>query len=160
MSNGNGKNGGTAEQTGLSRIVQYVVPEEPAVVEAPPDNPRGEGMNKIVATLLVALAITALAIIALTIIRPAPPPETARVSVSTLVLREGPGLQFKPRYILPLNWGVSMLREEHKSPDGEWWVKVSVDTQEGPQEGWVSRKYLYKWQGKGGAVPMSGASGG
>jgi hypothetical protein len=75
---------------------------------------------------------------------PKPPaPPSPRVGVPTLFLRDGPGTQFEPRYLLPLNWEVSKLNEEHRNPNGEHWVRVSVKTKDGEKEGWVDQKYLY-----------------
>jgi hypothetical protein len=65
----------------------------------------------------------------------------ARVTASTLYLREGPGPQYQATYLLPRNWRVSML-EESLTDSGEVWVKVRLETRQGLQTGWVNRKYL------------------
>jgi uncharacterized protein YgiM (DUF1202 family) len=67
---------------------------------------------------------------------------SARVTASTLYLREGPGTQYTATYLLPQNWQVSILGETQTASDGEVWVKVRLETQQGMQEGWVNRKYL------------------
>jgi hypothetical protein len=66
----------------------------------------------------------------------------ARVNASSLYLRAGPGTQYEATYLLPQNWQVSMIGEPQTAPDGEVWVRVRLDTQQGVQEGWVNRKYL------------------
>ena len=66
----------------------------------------------------------------------------ARVTASTLYLREGPGPQYQATYLLPRNWQVSILGESQTDSDGEVWVKVRLETRQGLQTGWVNRKYL------------------
>jgi hypothetical protein len=67
---------------------------------------------------------------------------SARVAASRLYLREGPGANYVPIYLLPYNWPLSILGESQVSNDGEVWIKVGLQTEQGPQEGWVNRKYV------------------
>jgi hypothetical protein len=66
----------------------------------------------------------------------------AWVIANSLYLREGPGMEFVPTYLLPENWGVSLVGDFQMDNSGEVWAKVLVQTDEGLQEGWVSRKFL------------------
>ncbi len=67
---------------------------------------------------------------------------SARVAASRLYLREGPGANYVPIYLLPYGWPLSILGESQVSNDGEVWIKVRLQTEQGPQEGWVNRKYV------------------
>lgn len=66
----------------------------------------------------------------------------ARVAADRLYLREGPGTEFVASYILFENWGVSLMGEYRPDERGEVWARILVETGQGPQEGWVSRKFL------------------
>jgi len=66
----------------------------------------------------------------------------ARVAADRLYLREGPGLMYVATYLLPENWGVSLIGDYQTDDYGEVWARVLVQTGEGPREGWVSQKYL------------------
>jgi len=66
----------------------------------------------------------------------------ARVAADRLYLREGPGMEYMATYLLPENWGVSLIGDYLTDNNGEVWAKVSVETDEGPREGWVSRRYI------------------
>lgn len=65
-----------------------------------------------------------------------------RVAASRLYLREGPGANYDPTYLLPYDWPLSILGESQVGNDGEVWIKVRLQTEQGPQEGWVNRKYV------------------
>ena len=67
---------------------------------------------------------------------------SARVAASKLYLREGPGVNYAPTYLLPYNWPLSILGESQVGNDGEVWIKVRLQTGQGQREGWVSRKYV------------------
>jgi hypothetical protein len=67
---------------------------------------------------------------------------SARVAASRLYLREGPGANYAPTYLLPYGWPLSDLGESQVGNDGEVWIKVRLQTEQGPQEGWVNRKYV------------------
>ena len=67
---------------------------------------------------------------------------SARVAASRLYLREGPGANYVAIYLLPYNWPLSILGESQVGNDGEVWIKVRLETEQGPQEGWVNRKYV------------------
>jgi hypothetical protein len=45
-------------------------------------------------------------------------------------------------YLLPKNWGVSLIGDYRTDDYGEVWARILVQTNDGPQEGWVSRRYL------------------
>ena len=66
----------------------------------------------------------------------------ARVAVGSLYLREGPGAEYVATYLLPEDWEVSLLGDTQMDNNGDVWAKVVVETEQGPQEGWVSRRYL------------------
>jgi hypothetical protein len=66
----------------------------------------------------------------------------ARVAADRLYLREGPGMVYMATYLLPENWGVSVIGDCQMDDYGEVWARVLVQTDDGPQEGWVSRRYL------------------
>jgi hypothetical protein len=66
----------------------------------------------------------------------------ARVAADRLYLREGPGMEFVATYLLPENWGVSLVGDYQTDNSGEVWARVLVQTDEGLQEGWVSRRFL------------------
>src|SRR5262245_35269083 len=66
----------------------------------------------------------------------------ARIIADSLYLREGPGTNYVATYLLPGNWGVSLMGDYQTDDRGELWARVTVETGEGPQEGWVSRKFL------------------
>jgi hypothetical protein len=66
----------------------------------------------------------------------------ARVAADRLYLREGPGMGYIATYLLPENWGVSLIGDYQTDNNGELWARVLVQTDEGPQEGWVSRRFL------------------
>jgi hypothetical protein len=67
----------------------------------------------------------------------------ARVAAERLYLREGPGMIYVATYLLPENWRVSLVGDYERDDFGEVWARVLVQTNEGLQEGWVSRRYLH-----------------
>lgn len=73
-----------------------------------------------------------------------PPPfeSRARVASAALYLREGPGMAYSASYLLPENWRVSLTGDYEKDMDGYIWAKVLVQTDQGLQEGWVSRRFI------------------
>ena len=66
----------------------------------------------------------------------------ARVAADKLYLREGPGMEYVATYLLPENWGVSVMGDYQTDNNGDVWARVLVLTDQGPQEGWVSRRFL------------------
>ena len=66
----------------------------------------------------------------------------ARVAADKLYLREGPGMEYVATYLLPENWGVSVMGDYQKDNNGDVWARVLVLTDQGTQEGWVSRRFL------------------
>ncbi|MGH9834653.1 MAG: hypothetical protein ACREBD_00185 [Blastocatellia bacterium] len=66
----------------------------------------------------------------------------ARIATERLNLRAGPGVQYIVINILPRNWEVAVLRQLHITNDGEVWVEVMVETNQGWQRGWVSQRFL------------------
>jgi len=67
---------------------------------------------------------------------------SVRVAASRLYLREGPGANYAPTYLLPYDWPLSILGESQAGNDGEVWIKVRLQTEQGQREGWVNRKYV------------------
>ena len=66
----------------------------------------------------------------------------AWVAADRLYLREGPGMEYVATYLLPENWGVSVIGDYQTDNSGDVWARVLVLTDQGPQEGWVSRRFL------------------
>lgn len=66
----------------------------------------------------------------------------AWVAASSLYVRPNPGFQYNPVYVLSQEAEVYLVGETHRDQYGEDWVKVQVNTEFGPQQGWVSGKYL------------------
>src|SRR5262249_32261024 len=66
----------------------------------------------------------------------------ARVAADSLYLRQGPGIEYVATYLLPENWDVSLVGDYQTGNDGELWARILVKTDEGLQEGWVSRRFL------------------
>ncbi|HKQ76977.1 MAG TPA: SH3 domain-containing protein [Blastocatellia bacterium] len=66
----------------------------------------------------------------------------AWVASDSLYLREGPGTNYFATYLLPRNWGVSLTGDYQPDDRGEVWVRVTVETEQGRQDGWVSRRFL------------------
>lgn len=66
----------------------------------------------------------------------------ARVAADSLYLRSGPGSWYRAIYALPRDWPVALLRQSHLNNNGEVWVEVMVETDQGIQKGWLSRQYL------------------
>jgi hypothetical protein len=74
--------------------------------------------------------------------RNAPVVAQARVAADRLYLREGPGMIYVATYLLPEHWRVSLMGDYETDDYGEIWARVLVQTDQGTQEGWVSRRYL------------------
>lgn len=66
----------------------------------------------------------------------------AQVLSDSLNLRAGPGYQFYVVNILPRYLTVAVLQQLHIANDGEPWVEVMIDTNQGWQRGWVNRRFL------------------
>ncbi len=66
----------------------------------------------------------------------------ARVTADSLYLREGPGTEYIATYLLPYDWPLTLLGESHLDRDGDVWVRVRLETEQGLQEGWVNQRYL------------------
>lgn len=64
------------------------------------------------------------------------------VVADNLNMREGPGNYSPVTYILPRGTRVTALGETYREVDGEVWIQVRISTNEGPQVGWVSRRYI------------------
>jgi Bacterial SH3 domain len=68
--------------------------------------------------------------------------EVRYVTADNLNLREQPGIYAQAGYILPRGTEVALLGESHQEPDGDVWLKVRVETFEGPYVGWVNQQYV------------------
>jgi uncharacterized protein YgiM (DUF1202 family) len=68
--------------------------------------------------------------------------DTRYVTADALNLREGPGDMFVVSYILPRGTEVTLFGEEHRDLNGNVWLRVSVETLEGRQSGWVHGRYV------------------
>jgi len=66
----------------------------------------------------------------------------SRVMAERLNLREGPGYERRVISVLPRDWEVAILRQSHITPNGDVWVEVMAQTDDGWREGWVMRQYL------------------
>lgn len=68
--------------------------------------------------------------------------EIRHVAADNLNMREQPGIEFQATYILPRGTQVQLLGESQYSFDGDVWLRVRVETLEGPRDGWVSQRYI------------------
>jgi hypothetical protein len=66
----------------------------------------------------------------------------ARIAADRLYMREGPGTEFVATYLLPEKWSVTLVGDYQTDNSGEVWARVLVQTDDGLQEGWVSRRFL------------------
>lgn len=64
------------------------------------------------------------------------------VIADNLNMRASPGNYGQVTYILPRGTRVELSGESQQEPDGNFWVQVRVETYEGPQVGWVYRRYI------------------
>jgi Bacterial SH3 domain len=64
------------------------------------------------------------------------------VIADNLNMREQPGSNAQVGYILPRGTKVALLGESHQEFDGDLWLKVRVETFEGPYVGWVNHQYV------------------
>jgi hypothetical protein len=64
------------------------------------------------------------------------------VIADNLNMREQPGFYAQASYILPRGTEVALLGESHQERDGNVWLKVRVETFEGPYLGWVNQQYV------------------
>lgn len=64
------------------------------------------------------------------------------VVANELNMREAPGNYSPATYILPRGTRVTLLGETYRETDGDVWVQVRIETNEGLQIGWVNRRYI------------------
>jgi SH3 domain-containing protein len=64
------------------------------------------------------------------------------VTADNLNMREQPGSGAQVGYILPRGTNVALLGESYQEFDGDVWLKVRVETFEGPYVGWVNQQYV------------------
>jgi hypothetical protein len=64
------------------------------------------------------------------------------VIADNLNMRASPGNYGQVAYILPRGTRVELLGESYREPDRDLWVQVRIETYEGPQVGWVNRRYI------------------
>jgi uncharacterized protein YgiM (DUF1202 family) len=64
------------------------------------------------------------------------------VVADNLNLREEPINDARVNYILPRGTKVTLLGDSYQAIDGGVWLKVSVETFEGTQVGWVNQRYV------------------
>jgi hypothetical protein len=64
------------------------------------------------------------------------------VTADNLNMREQPGSDAQVGYILPRGTNVALLGESHHEFNGDVWLKVRVETFEGPYVGWVNQQYV------------------
>ena len=72
----------------------------------------------------------------------APSGAVGYVTADNLNMRIAPGQQSQAIYILPRGVRVEYVGESYQEPDGDFWVQVRIQTNTGPQVGWVSRRYI------------------
>jgi hypothetical protein len=65
-----------------------------------------------------------------------------QVTADNLNMRASPGKSGQATYILPRGTRVEVFGESYQEPDGDLWVQVHIETNEGPQVGWVNRRYI------------------
>ena len=68
--------------------------------------------------------------------------EIRYVTADNLNMREQPGSDAQAGYILPRGTKVALLGESHQELNGDIWLKVRVETFEGPYVGWVNQQYV------------------
>jgi hypothetical protein len=68
--------------------------------------------------------------------------EVRYVNAYRLNLREMPNEYSNVKFILPRGTPTELLNEAQQDLDGDVWVKVRVQTNEGPQDGWVNARHL------------------
>ena len=68
--------------------------------------------------------------------------EIRYVTVDNLNMREQPANNAQASYILPRGTKVEFLGESHHELNGAVWLKVRVETFEGPYVGWVNQQYV------------------
>ena len=66
----------------------------------------------------------------------------SRVEAESLNLRDQPGLERRVIAVLPRHWEVAILRQSHVTPNGDVWVEVMAETDDGWRKGWVIWRYL------------------
>ena len=66
----------------------------------------------------------------------------SQVIADNLNMRASPGNSAQATYILPRGTRVEVLGESYQEPNGDVWVQVRIETYEGPQVGWVNRRYI------------------
>lgn len=66
----------------------------------------------------------------------------AYVTADNLNMRVAPGNYSQVTYILPQGTRVTLLGETYRELDGDMWVQVRIQTNEGLQVGWVNRRYI------------------
>ncbi|MFN0119805.1 MAG: SH3 domain-containing protein, partial [Blastocatellia bacterium] len=71
-----------------------------------------------------------------------PAPEIRYVSAGNLNLREEPGNSARASHLLPRGTPVTLLSESRQDSDGDIWLRVSVDSADGPLTGWVDQTWL------------------
>ena len=70
------------------------------------------------------------------------PTNTRYVTADDLNLREDPSNWAVVSYILPRGTEVTLLGEAHRDLNDNVWIRVSVETLEGRQSGWVHERYV------------------
>jgi len=70
------------------------------------------------------------------------PTNTMYVTADDLNLREDPSNWSVVSYILPRGTEVTLLGEAHRDLNNNVWLRVSVETLEGKQSGWVHERYV------------------
>ncbi len=64
------------------------------------------------------------------------------VDADNLNMREQPTSGARVKFVLPRGTNVTLLGDSQQNNNGDVWVKVSVETYEGIQDGWVILNYL------------------
>lgn len=64
------------------------------------------------------------------------------VNADNLNMRVSPGEYSRVFYILPRGTRVEYLGETYQEPDGDLWLQVRIQSNEGLQVGWVNRRYV------------------
>jgi uncharacterized protein YgiM (DUF1202 family) len=71
-----------------------------------------------------------------------PNTDSRYVVADNLNMREEPINDARVNYILPRGTKVTLLGDSYQAIDGGVWLKVSVETFEGTQVGWVNQRYV------------------
>jgi hypothetical protein len=133
----------------------YIAPPNPYEVLVPdqfaPQLEEEKGASNLLVVVALLIALIAISVAAYWIKLP---PESMGTNVATLDvmnrrvvatelnMRERPSMRSPVQFILPMGTRIDVLNETQQEIDGDVWIKIRVQTAEGPQVGWVDARYI------------------